>query len=76
MVRGTGRQHSGEPRRASWQVYVVLGRRATLRVEGDEHEVRAGSVVSVDRERDHSFQDITEDLRVLVVFAPPDTPET
>jgi len=33
-------------------------------------------VVSVDRGREHSFRDITEDLRVLVVFAPPDTAQT
>jgi quercetin dioxygenase-like cupin family protein len=54
------------------EVYVVLRGRATLRVEGEDHAVRTGSVVSVDRGRDHRFLDIAEDLDVLVVFAPPE----
>jgi hypothetical protein len=33
-------------------------------------------VVSVDRQREHRLVDIQEDLVVLVVFAPPDTPDT
>jgi hypothetical protein len=32
-------------------------------------------VISVDRGRDHRFLNITEDLTVLVIFAPPDNPE-
>ena len=34
-----------------------------------------GDVVSVDRGRDHHFGNITEDLAILVIFAPPDTPD-
>ena len=36
---------------------------------------RPGSIVSVDRHVEHGFRDITEDLTVLVLFAPPETPE-
>ena len=39
-------------------------------------EVREGSVVSVDRGRDHRFTDISEELHVPVVFAPPAGPDT
>ena len=58
------------------EVYVVQSGRATLRVEGTDHPVGPGSVVSVDRGADHGFTDITEDLTVLVMFAPPEVPET
>jgi DNA-binding GntR family transcriptional regulator len=40
-----------------------------------DHRRRAGDVISVDRGRDHHFLNITKDLAVLVIFAPPDNPE-
>jgi mannose-6-phosphate isomerase-like protein (cupin superfamily) len=57
------------------EVYVVLAGRAALEVEGERIEVGRGRVVSVDRGADHRFVDVDEDLAVLVVFAPPATPE-
>jgi mannose-6-phosphate isomerase-like protein (cupin superfamily) len=57
------------------EVYVVLRGAATLRVESEEFDVSTGSVVSVDRGVDHNFENITEDLQVLVVFALPEEPE-
>lgn len=68
---GTDPQHP----HAVDEVYVVLRGAATLRVEDEEHDVRQGSVVSVDRGREHRFHDVTEDLQVLVVFAPAEPPE-
>ena len=50
--------------------------RARLEIEGEVLDVGPGSVVSVDRGRDHHFRDIIEDLTVLVIFAPPEQPET
>jgi hypothetical protein len=44
-------------------------------VEGERLDVARGRVVSVDVGADHRFVDVTEDLQVLVVFAPPDHPE-
>ena len=70
-VGGTDRQH---PHTAD-EVYVVLRGRAALRVQGQDHEVRQGSVISVDHGEEHRFVDIDEDLHVLVVFAPPDDPD-
>jgi len=57
------------------EVYIVQRGRAQLEVEGEVLEVGPGGIVSVDRGRDHRFLNITEDLAVLVVFAPPDDPE-
>ena len=53
----------------------MVSGKAKLRVEGDVHEVGEGSVVSVDQGVDHQFVDVSDDLRVLVLFAPPDTPD-
>jgi mannose-6-phosphate isomerase-like protein (cupin superfamily) len=55
------------------EIYVVLAGRATLEVEGETLAVDPGKV-SVDIGADHRFLDVTEDLQVLVVFAPPDDP--
>jgi len=60
---------------SSDEVYVVLRGRAALRVRDQNHEVRQGSVISVDHGEEHRFVDVTEDLHVLVVFAPPDDPD-
>jgi quercetin dioxygenase-like cupin family protein len=58
------------------EVYVVLSGAATLRIESEEYHARTGSVISVDRGVDHNFTNITEDLQVLVVFAPPEEPDS
>ena len=68
---GTDTQHP----HAADEVYVVLAGRATLQVEGERLDVGPGKVISVDMGADHRFVDVTEDLQVLVVFAPPDRPE-
>ena len=60
---------------AADEMYVVLRGQGKLRVGDQEHTVRQGSVVSVDHGEDHNFFDITEDLNLLVVFAPPEDPE-
>jgi mannose-6-phosphate isomerase-like protein (cupin superfamily) len=57
------------------EVYVVLAGRAVLDVDGERLDMQRGRVVSVDVGADHRFVDVTEDLSVLVVFAPPDSPE-
>ena len=58
------------------EVYFVISGRAVLKVEDRSIEVSTGSVVSVDRGADHHFTDIVEDLTLLVIFAPPTTPES
>jgi len=68
---GTDHQH---PHTAD-EVYVVLRGRGALRVRGQDNEVRQGTVISVDHGEEHNFVNITEDLHVLVIFAPPDDPD-
>jgi mannose-6-phosphate isomerase-like protein (cupin superfamily) len=57
------------------EVYFVVQGRGRLRVVDEEVEVGAGSVISVDHGEDHRFIEVTEDLHMLVVFAPPDLPD-
>jgi quercetin dioxygenase-like cupin family protein len=54
------------------EVYVVMSGAAVLRVAEVDHPVAAGSVVHVEAGAEHRFVDITSDLTVLVVFAPPE----
>ncbi len=55
------------------EVYVVLTGRGSIEMGEDRVQVAAGSVVYVPRGMRHRFVDITEDLDVLVVFAPPES---
>jgi mannose-6-phosphate isomerase-like protein (cupin superfamily) len=52
------------------EVYVVVRGRARLVAETGECDVSAGSVVYVPAGEHHQFTDVSEDLSVLVVFAP------
>src|SRR5579871_3681361 len=52
------------------EVYYVAYGRATIRVGSEEQAVVPGSIVYVPARVEHRFHDITEDLTVLVFFAP------
>lgn len=54
------------------EVYVVLSGKAVFRAGGREHTVAPGSILFIERAAEHRFVDITEDLTVLVFFAPPE----
>jgi mannose-6-phosphate isomerase-like protein (cupin superfamily) len=60
---------------ASDELYVIMQGSGTLRVREQDREVRPGSVLSVDHGEQHKFVDITDDLHILVVFAPPEDPD-
>ncbi len=51
------------------EIYYVLAGAATLFADGKREPVKAGAVIYVRREVEHRFEAITEDLRLLVVFA-------
>lgn len=55
------------------EMYVVLAGRGRLRGGDDEAPVEPGSVAFVPAGEVHRFVDITEDLAVLVLFAPPES---
>jgi quercetin dioxygenase-like cupin family protein len=54
------------------EVYLVVSGKASFRAGGREQAVAPGSVICVERAAEHRFVDITEDLTVLVFFAPPE----
>lgn len=53
------------------EIYVVTTGRATLVTPKGSEPVGPGDVLLVPAEEDHRFTDITEDLALLVLFAPP-----
>ena len=52
------------------EVYVVIGGRAILNSDSATAAVQAGSVIYVPAGENHTFTQITEDLTLLVIFAP------
>ena len=58
------------------EVYYVVRGRGRMRVGSEEQVVKAGSVISVAAKLEHCFFDISEELEVLVFFAPAESPES
>jgi len=52
------------------ELYYVASGRARMRVGKEDREVSAGSLIFVAAGVEHRFYDITEELTVLVFFAP------
>ena len=52
------------------EVYYVVRGRAVVQVGAEDRPVQAGSVVYVAANVPHRFHSITEDLTLLVLFAP------
>lgn len=67
LTAGTADQQ--QPHHEDEMYYVVRGR-ARFRAGSEDAEISAGSVLFVAAEVEHKFYDITEDLQVLVFFAP------
>jgi mannose-6-phosphate isomerase-like protein (cupin superfamily) len=57
------------PHKEDEMYYVVRGR-ARMRAGSEDQAVSQGSVIFVAAEVEHRFYDITEELMVLVFFAP------
>jgi mannose-6-phosphate isomerase-like protein (cupin superfamily) len=55
------------------EVYYVAEGHGTIRVGTEDRAVEAGTVVYVPGGVEHRFHSITEDLKVLVFFAPAET---
>jgi mannose-6-phosphate isomerase-like protein (cupin superfamily) len=53
------------------EIYVVQSGRATLVTTSGIVDVRPGSVVFVPAGERHKFTEVSEDLALVVVFAPP-----
>ncbi len=52
------------------EVYYVISGRGFIQVGSESRPVEAGTLVYVKANVEHRFHTITEDLRVLVFFAP------
>jgi mannose-6-phosphate isomerase-like protein (cupin superfamily) len=55
------------------EIYVIIEGRAWITVGQEERAVGLGDVVYVGATVPHRFHDISEDLEVVVVFAPAET---
>ena len=53
------------------EIYVVTTGRATLVTPTGTEPIGPGDVLFVPAEEDHRFTEVTEDLALLVFFAPP-----
>jgi len=52
------------------EVYYVLRGKAKFRAGAEQRDVTAGSLIFVERQLEHRFFDVTEELALLVFFAP------
>jgi mannose-6-phosphate isomerase-like protein (cupin superfamily) len=68
-VLGAGTSDSQRPHQEDEMYYVIRGR-ARFRAGEQDQEVGPGSVMFVSKELEHRFHAITEELAVLVFFAP------
>ena len=55
------------------EIYYVVRGRARFVAGSEDREISAGSVIFVAAQVGHRFYDITEELAVLVFFAPAET---
>jgi mannose-6-phosphate isomerase-like protein (cupin superfamily) len=53
------------------EIYVVTSGRSGFEGPWGRADVGAGSVIYVPASEEHRFVDVTEDLTLLVIFAPP-----
>jgi len=53
------------------EIYYIVSGAGTIEIDGEHREVSAGSVIYVEEHVPHRFHTITEDLSIIVVFAPP-----
>lgn len=74
-VLAAGEADPQQPHRENELYYIVNGH-ATIRVGGQDRLVQPGTVVYVPGGVEHSFHTITEELQVLVIFAPAETVPT
>jgi mannose-6-phosphate isomerase-like protein (cupin superfamily) len=54
------------------EVYYAVGGRATLRVGTEDHPVQPGTLLFVPALAPHHFHDISEELILVVFWAPPE----
>ncbi len=77
LTAGVYRLGAGEPDpqqpHGEDEVYYVVSGRARIRVADAERDVGPGSLIFVPATAPHRFENVAEDLTLLVFFAPPET---
>jgi len=53
------------------EIYYIVSGAGAIEVAGEHRPVSVGSVIYVGAHVDHRFHSITEQLSIIVVFAPP-----
>ena len=53
------------------EVYYLVKGKGMVNIAGEDQPVQEGSTIFVGKGVEHRFHTITEDLTILVVFAPP-----
>ena len=71
-VRPAGRRDRPQRPHAEDEVYIVAAGGALFTADDLTREIRAGDVLFVAAGVAHRFHDISEELRLIVVFAPPE----
>jgi mannose-6-phosphate isomerase-like protein (cupin superfamily) len=55
------------------EIYYVVRGKAKMRLGREERAISEGDVIFVEKDLEHRFFDITEELVLLVIFAPAET---
>jgi quercetin dioxygenase-like cupin family protein len=71
-VLAAGATDKQKPHRED-EIYYVIRGKARFKAGSEDREVSAGDVIFVAAEVGHRFYDISEELALLVVFAPAET---
>ena len=71
-VLAVGATDPQSPHREDEMYYVIRGR-ARFRAGDEDREIASGDVLFIAKNVEHRFHDITEELAVLVFFAPAET---
>jgi mannose-6-phosphate isomerase-like protein (cupin superfamily) len=53
------------------EIYYLIKGKGVVTIDGQDQTVKEGSTIFVGKGVEHKFHSITEDLTILVVFAPP-----
>src|SRR5262245_26644376 len=72
VYRLKGGQVDSQRPPAEDEVYYVVSGRASFRAGEQVQTVGPGHLIFVEKSLEHRFSDVTEDLRLLVFFAPPE----
>ncbi len=57
------------------EMYYIVSGRGRFKCGDEDVEIQAGEAIFVAKGVEHRFHDIVEDMTIVVVFAPPESPK-